>query len=224
MNLPASRWLQCAFIISSNLLRGKIICRLDSNKNNSKARAYKEIIITVYRERTGRIAESKVGVQNKTTAGLPLQKGRGAFKKMEGKHCQSQGGKKEMYASFRVRKTESLSQRYVLAWLQYLPSSRISFSEGIKQPKCWEATLTQYQNYYRTPPLLLYPTFTYYLHLLKSYLIKYYLFRYEFHITDQCFMRTQFRQYIVQFGQHWVSSSNRYSNCTVFSIPDYLFC
>lgn len=42
----------------------------------------------------------------KRTAGFPLQKGRGAFERVEGKHRYSQRrGKKEIYADFRVRQT-----------------------------------------------------------------------------------------------------------------------
>lgn len=55
----------------------------------------------------------------KRTVGLPLQKGRGAFEMMEGKH-QSQRRGARKYADFKVRQTNTailkrLSQRYVPA-------------------------------------------------------------------------------------------------------------
>lgn len=84
MNLPASRWLQHAFIRGSNLLHGKIICSLDSNKNNSnKQGLIRRWQYTVYRERTGRTVESTIleqeGVQNKEDHRASTSEGQGSF-------------------------------------------------------------------------------------------------------------------------------------------------
>ena len=95
------------------MLHGKIICSLDSNKNNSNEQGLiRKWEHTVCREREGRTGESTILEQaGNRTAGLPLQKGRGAFERTEGK-CQFQRrGKKEIYEDFRVRQTNTGIQK-----------------------------------------------------------------------------------------------------------------